>query len=281
MLSHSFCSQQAIDFGTDYRREQVYSVECDGEYKIVLTPNSIIKARALVLATGAMGRPASFKGENTFLGRGVSYCATCDAAFCRDSEVAVVGYSQEAKDELQVLTGFASTVHWIVPGVPHADEEAAQDILALPNVKQWSNTRLLSIEGDDSGVTGIVLKKTGMAESSKDEDDFPANGNEVFLQAEMVFIYVAGSKPVTDFLCDQQIAIKDDGGVKVNEDMETSASGTYAIGDIRNTPFKQVVVAAAEGCMAAMAIHKKLTGRKKVKVDWKHDTPEALLLPKE
>jgi thioredoxin reductase (NADPH) len=61
MLSHSFCSQQAIDFGTDYRREQVYSVECDGEYKIVLTPNSIIKARALVLATGAMGRPASFK----------------------------------------------------------------------------------------------------------------------------------------------------------------------------------------------------------------------------
>ena len=52
-------------------------------------------------------------------------------------------------------------------------------------------------------------------------------------------------------------------------------------GDIRNTPFKQVVVAAAEGCMAAMAIHKKLTGRKKVKVDWKHDTPEALLLPKE
>jgi thioredoxin reductase (NADPH) len=126
--------------------------------------------------------------------------------------VAVVGYSQEAKDELQVLTGFASTVHWIVPGVPHADDESAQDILALPNVKQWSNTRLLSIEGDDSGVRGIVLKKTGMAESSKDEDDFPANGNEVFLQAEMVFIYVAGSKPVTDFLSDQQIAIKDDGG---------------------------------------------------------------------
>ena len=86
--------EQAIQYGTDYRRAQVFVVECQGEYKTVYTPDATFKARALVLATGAMGRPPSFKGEDTYLGQGVSYCATCDGAFYDGEEVAVVGVSQ-------------------------------------------------------------------------------------------------------------------------------------------------------------------------------------------
>ena len=105
--------EQAISFGTEYRRAQVFGIDVSGPQKTVYTPEGTFVGRALVLATGAMGRTASFKGESEFLGRGVSYCATCDGAFYRDRDVAVVGFNQEAIEEAQVLTKFASTVHWV------------------------------------------------------------------------------------------------------------------------------------------------------------------------
>ena len=122
------------------------------------TPDVTIRARALVLATGAMGRPPSFKGEDTFLGKGVSYCATCDGAFYTEREVAVVGINQEAIEEAQFLTKFASTVHWITQTDPKADDAHASELMAMPNVKHWSKTNMVEILGDESGVTGVTLK---------------------------------------------------------------------------------------------------------------------------
>jgi len=252
--------KQAVDYGTDYRRAQVFLVDSQGEYKYVYTPDVTFKARALVLASGAMGRKASFKGEDTYLGRGVSYCATCDGAFYRGAEVAVVGVTQEAVEEAQFLTKFAGTVHWITgkdpTGVPFAD-----DLLACDNVKHWKSSRLLSIDGDDSGVTGVVFKQRDVEEPEQ-------------LAVTGVFVYVAGQLPITDFCQASGLEFNKEGnhesGIKVNEEMATNQPGVYAIGDIRNTPYKQVVVAAADGCIAAMAIDKYLKGRKNVKVDWVH-----------
>ena len=90
---------QCIQYGTDYRRAQVFGVDVNGDWKTVYTPEGTFKGRALVLASGAMGRPASFKGEADFLGKGVSYCATCDGAFYKNREVAVVGVNKEAIEE--------------------------------------------------------------------------------------------------------------------------------------------------------------------------------------
>ena len=91
------------------------------------------------------------------------------------------------------------------------------------------------------------------------------------LKTRGVWIYTAGSQPITDFLDGVDVELKDDGGVQVDYDtMCTSIPGVYAIGDIRNTPYKQVVVAAANGCIAAMSIDKYLKGRKNVRVDWLH-----------
>ena len=98
-----------------------------------------------------------------------------------------------------------------------------------------------------------------------------AKGSPFPLAVEGVFIYVAGSKPITDFLSSDAVAFNSDGGVKVDDEMCTSADGVWAIGDIRNTPFKQVVVAASDGCVAAMSIDRYLKGRKKIKVDWIHE----------
>ena len=259
--------KQAVDYGTDYRRAQVFMIDVEedgpdgvGYTKTVYTPDAIIKARALVLATGAMGRVTPpFPGEEEYLGRGVSYCATCDGAFYQDAEVAVKGVTLEAMEEAMFLTKFASTVHWVTPSKPKAeDDEHVEDLLSQPNVKHWPLTRLNSIVGDVSGVTGIEVQEKGRPHPTT-------------IPCEGAFIYAAGggSKPITDFI-GSKVDFKEDGGVIVNEDMETSLKGVFAIGDIRNTSFKQVVVAAADGCIAAMSIDKYLKGRKSLKVDWIH-----------
>ena len=190
------------------------------------------------------------------MGRGVSYCATCDGAFYRDSEVAVAGNNPEAIEEAQVLTKFAKAVHWITNKAPKADDLHAQSLLAHPNIKHWSRTRLLEIKGGDAGVSGVQIKEKGTTEIQT-------------LPVEGVFVYKSGSKPITDFVGDQ-VAFTPDGGVQVNEFMETSVKGVWAIGDIRNTPFKQAVVAAGDGCVAAMAVDRYLNSRKVVKPDWDH-----------
>ena len=247
---------QAVSFGTTYQRAQVFNIDVAGPFKKVYTPEGTFVGRALVMATGAMGRTASITGEAEFLGRGVSYCATCDAAFYREREVAVVGLNQEAVEEAQVLTKFASTVHWITVKEPLPEDEHAQDLLSLSNVKHWNRTRLMSIQGDEMGVTGVEVKPKGQ-------------DSHQTLAVDGVFVYQSGSKPITDFVGDQ-VAFNPDGGVKVNELMATNVEGVWAVGDIRNTPFKQAVVAAGDGCIAAMSIDRFLNSRKSIKPDWDH-----------
>jgi thioredoxin reductase (NADPH) len=140
--------KQAVDYGTDYRRTQVFMIDIeegddDPHNKLVYTPDGIFKARALVLATGAMGRVSPpFPGEDTYLGQGVSYCATCDGAFYRDSEVAVYGMNLEAMEEATFLTKFASTVHWVTPSAPRPeDDDDARAWRPQPRVGRYVNTR--------------------------------------------------------------------------------------------------------------------------------------------
>jgi len=218
---------QAILYGTEYRQAQVFMIDVedgDGERysKTVYTPEATIKARSLILATGAMGRTAQpFPGEEKYLGQGVSYCATCDGAFYQNSEVAVVGVGLEAMEEAMFLTKFASTVHWITP-VKVREDEHSKDLLACGNVKHWPQTKLLEVEGDVSGVTGVRVQQ----KSSEEPEVIPVEGT---------FIYAAGggSKPITDFI-QNKVAFREDGGVEVNENMERVLRaflplGTFAI----------------------------------------------------
>jgi len=266
--------EQAIQYGTQYFRSQVFMIETETEdelyNKVVYTPDATYKARTLVLATGAMGRKPTFKGEDTFLGSGVSYCATCDGAFYQGSEVVVVGLNQEAIEEAAFLTKFASKVHWITRTKIEATKNqihahAKEFIDEYPDIVQhWDQTRLISINGESDGDSN---SHGGVGSVSLQEQ----TGEEKVIPVEGVFIYEAGSKPITDFIGESNnIEFDKEGGVIVNDEMATSVGGVYGIGDIRNTPFKQVVVAASDGCIAAMAIDRYLKGRKKIRVDWIH-----------
>ena len=247
---------QAINYGAEYKQAQVYGISISDTERIVYTPEGTFIGKTLVLATGAMGRASTLPGENEFLGRGVSYCATCDAAFYKNQEVVVYGSNQEAIDEALVLTKFASTVHWITNNKPNMNSIGIQLLLDSSNVKHWKRTRLTSIEGDENGVTSVKVQLFGQNDAQ-----------EIVVQG--AFVYSTGSLPITDYL-QGLIPINANGGVRINDDMMTDIEGVWAIGDIRNTPFKQAVVACSDGCIAAMAIDKYLNQRKDVRVDWVH-----------
>lgn len=185
-----------------------------------------------------------------------SYCATCDAAFYRNEAVMVYGSNQEAVDEALFLAKFAKTVHWVTSGKPSRSTNRVELLTDLPNVKQWERTKLLSIHGSDAGLNFAKVQST------KDKVTFT-------LDVTGAFLYSTGTLPITDFL-HGLIPLRSDGGVDVDDNMMTSVSGVWAIGDIRNTPFKQAVVACSDGCIAAMSIDKYLNSRTEFRVDWVH-----------
>jgi thioredoxin reductase (NADPH) len=170
--------------------------------------------------------------------------------------VAVYGANQEAIDEALVLIKFASKVHWITKSKPRPSIQGVEMLLNSPNIQWWKRTQLMEIEGDESGVNQIKILEGGKQEPQ-------------ILKTNGVFVYSTGSMPITEYL-QGQIPLNNEGGVQVDENMKTNIDGVWAIGDIRNTPFKQAVVACSDGCIAAMSIDKYLNQRKEIRVDWVH-----------
>jgi len=242
--------KQAIDFGAEYVETQVVGVNLSDETKEAITMNRSYSTKTMIIATGAMGRKPSIKGEGEFLGKGVSYCAICDAAFYRGFKVCVIGNSEEAIKEAGVLTRFAETVYLISPAQKlHVDDHP---VLKEPNIKVLLGYTVTSIEGS------MLVERIKMLDPDK---------KEVELELAGVFVYLHGNKPVIDFLYGT-LKTREDGCILVNNLMETSILGVFAAGDVTCTEVRQVVVAASHGCIAALSAEKYLYKRKKLKMDW-------------
>jgi len=242
--------KQAIDFGAEYIETQIIGVNISDEIKEAITMDRAFSGKTMIIATGSMGRKPSIKGEGEYLGRGVSYCAVCDAAFYRGLKVCVIGNSEEAVKEAGVLSRFAETVYLISP----AQKLHVQDhpVLKQPNVKVLLGYSVTSIEGS------ALVEKIKMRDSEDKETELELAG---------VFIYLHGNKPVVDFLFGA-IETKEDGCIPVSSMMETSIPGVFAAGDVTCTEIRQVVVAASQGCIAALTAERYLYKRKKVRMDW-------------
>ena len=175
--------KQAMEFGAEYVETQVVGVNVADEIKEAITMDRAYSGKTMIIATGSMGRKPGIKGEGEFLGRGVSYCAICDAAFYRGLKVCVIGNSEEAVKEAGVLTRFAETVYLISPTRKlHVEDHPA---FSEPNLKIMSGYTVTSIEGSD------LVEKIKMLDTDK---------KEVELQIEGVFVYLHGNKPIVDFL---------------------------------------------------------------------------------
>jgi thioredoxin reductase (NADPH) len=242
--------KQAIGFGAEYLKTQVVSVNLSDEIKEAITMDSTYSGKTIIIATGAMGRKPSIKGEGEYLGKGVSYCAVCDASFYRGLKVCVIGNSEEAIKEAGVLTRFAETVYLISPTEKlHIDD---YPILKEAKIKVLLGYTVTSIEGS------VMVERIKMLDPDKKESELELAG---------VFVYLHGNKPLVDFLYGE-LKIGEDGCIPVNTLMETSISGVFAAGDVTCTEVRQVVVAASNGCIAALSAEKYLYKRKKLRMDW-------------
>ncbi len=244
---------QAEHFGADFVQDKVRSTDLHGDVKEAYGGKGNYRGRTVIIATGSMGRTNTVPGEERLIGRGVSYCATCDGAFFRDQEVAVAGNNDEAAEEALFLTRFASRVHVLVPTSQfRASPDLTDEVRQHLGVQIHPGIRLREVVGDQQ-VEGVRL--------------VTQEGEERTLPVAGVFIYLQGGRPITDFLGDQ-LPVTESGCLMADRAMQTSISGVFAVGDVLCTHLKQTVVSAAEGAIGAMSVERYLSGRENLRPDW-------------
>jgi thioredoxin reductase (NADPH) len=244
---------QAKGFGARFAQDRVLTTDLRGQIKEVRGGEGVYRGRAVIIATGSMGRTRTVPGEERLVGRGVSYCATCDGAFFRDQAVAVAGNHDEAVEEALFLTRFAHAVHLLVQtSEVKASPELTDEVSRHPNVTIHRMARLREVLGERQ-VEGVLVSSP-----DSEERTIPVSG---------VFIYLQGGEPITDFL-DGQVATTESGCIEVDATMQTDIQGVFAVGDVLCKHLKQTVIAAGEGAMAAMAVERYLSGRDRLRPDW-------------
>ncbi|MBF0516135.1 MAG: FAD-dependent oxidoreductase [Nitrospirae bacterium] len=242
---------QAVAFGASYVETQVIGVNIESEPKEIYTMDKTYYGKTVIIATGSMGRKPGIDGEKELLGKGVSYCAICDAAFYRDKNVCVIGDSEEAVKEADLLTRFTPKVTLIAQSnkLKTGDNHMLDD----NKINVLHNRRVTQIRGTDCVESVVVLDH-----ETKEETLLPMDG---------VFVYLHGNRPVVDYL-NFSVDISDEECVMTNRMMETNIAGVFAAGDVSCTEVRQVVIAAANGCVAALSAEKYINHRKKRKMAW-------------
>ncbi len=231
-------AEQALEMGAEVVREEVARIESEGDiYVICGAKGGTWRARSVILAPGCEPRKLGIAGEEEFTGKGVSYCATCDAELYEETSVLVIGSGDSAVEEAVYLSRFADEVIMAVvhdEGVLDCNRSMAEEAFANKKLKWLWNRVVVSIDGDDF-VTGVTVKhlKTGELET---------------VNCDGVFMFV-GTVPQTKFL--EGFVDLDRGFIVHNEQMETSRTRVYAAGDSAVTVLRQVVTAASDGAKAA------------------------------
>lgn len=237
---------QAVSFGAKMVSDTIESVDFSGKVKVLKGEKEDYQAKSVVIATGAVPRPIGCPGERELVGRGVSYCATCDGAFFEDLEVYVMGGGDTAVEEAMYLTKFARKVT-----IVHRREElrAAKSI----QEKAFKNDKIEFIW--DSAIS--ELKGDGLLESIKIKNLKTGEETEIFADEDDgtfgVFPFI-GYLPATK-LFDGIIDIEG-GYIKTDENMKTNIEGIFAAGDVRVKSLRQVVTATADGAIAAIQAEK-------------------------
>ncbi|MGN0071009.1 MAG: thioredoxin-disulfide reductase [Atopobiaceae bacterium] len=242
-------TKQAAKFGCERVSDTVKEVELDADPKKIVCAEGEYFGKTVILATGASHRSIGCENEEKFVGRGISFCATCDADFFRDLEVYVVGGGDAAVEEAMYLTGFARKVTII-----HRRDQlrAAQSIQdkAFKNPKLhflW-NSVVTKVDGDGV-LQEITVKntKTGELTTIKADEDDGMFGLFGFI----------GMIPATSLFAGQ-VDMDDRGYILTDDDMHTNIPGVFAAGDLRKKSLRQVITAAADGAIAAMQAYKYL-----------------------
>ena len=228
---------QAERFGAQTKYQQVLKVDLNAQPKIVKTAKGEYLAKTVILATGAKPRPLGLPGETELIGKGVGYCAACDGMFYKGKTVVVVGGGNTAAGDALLLSRVAEKVILVHRRDSlRATKVYRQALLDAPNVQILWNSKVTALHGEDklSGVTVEDLQ----------------SGKQVHIDCQGMFVSI-GRLP-NSALVQGQLALDEQRYILTDSVTRTAIAGVFAVGDVRNTPLRQVVTAVADG---ALAVH--------------------------
>ncbi len=232
------------EFGLEVSTGEVQGLVDQGEVKAVTVDGKEVLARSVIITTGAEPAKLGVPGEQQFVGRGVSYCATCDGAFFRNATIAIVGGGDTAAEEALFLTRFASKVYLIHRRDQLRATKILQDrVFANDKIEPLWNSQITEVEGDNTGLKSILLKDrvTGATRS---------------LDLEGLFVAI-GVIPKAHFLA-EVLELDADGYILTDAECCTSIPGVFAAGDVRKKILKQIATAVGDGAVAAIMAEKYL-----------------------
>lgn len=247
-LSDKFL-QHAKAYGLETIQQEVTAVEPGVDFhEVRLADGRRLGAHAIILAAGGSARQLGVPGENDNFGKGVSYCATCDGFFFRDKVVVVVGGGDTALEDALYLSKITRHVYLVHRRDAFRGSRILQQrVLADCGIEVLWNTVVTDIKADDHGVCAVSLKDTRTSETRQ-------------LATDGVFIFVGFSPNST--LVPAGVTRNANGYVVTDEKCETSIPGIFAVGDLRQKYANQIVIAAADGCIAALAAARYLEMKK-------------------
>ena len=224
---------QAKALNAEFVMQEVVSCELDAEIKTVKTYKQTYQSKAVIIATGAYSKPLDVDNEKNYLGRGLSYCATCDGNFFKDKKVAIVSSGANGIDDIVYLANLASELKVIfTQNAPNFDTSGFK-----AKVDIFDNSKITKIGGEP------VLSKINIQNKQ--------SGLELELNIDGLFVNL-GKKPYTD--CFEGLKLNDGGYIVTDQNMRTNIKNVYAVGDVRNTPLKQIVTACGDGAVAVSTI---------------------------
>lgn len=242
--------EHADKFGVQkFPMQEIESLDLKSTPKVIVTKEAEFKAKTVIIACGAQPMKLGVPGEAEFVGRGVSYCAVCDGAFYKDKVVAVVGGGNAAVEEAMYLTKFANKVYVI-----HRRNELRAD--KIVQERAFKNEKIEFIwDSVVNEIKGEDLVHTAVLENVK-------SGERSNLQINGVFPYI-GMVPNVEGISGQ-VEQDASGFIVTDATMKTSVDGVFAVGDVRKTPLRQVITAAADGAVGAVYAVKYLESLKDV-----------------
>jgi thioredoxin reductase (NADPH) len=232
--------RHAESFGLNIVREEVAEIKTGSDlHSVRLAGGARFRTMALILAAGGSVRKLRVPGEAEYLGSGVSYCATCDGFFFRNKTVVVVGGGDSAVEEALYLTKITKKVYLVHRRNALRASKILEDrLMADPKIEVIWNTVITEIKGDDGTVNAVSFENTGSGEKGQ-------------LQTDGVFIYI-GYEP-NNQLIPPEVRMNEQGFVITDDRCATNVPGIFAVGDLRQKFANQIVIAAADGCIAALA----------------------------
>ena len=238
--------QHASMFGAEFKSEAVREIiDADKDVKIVKTRRNSYETKTIIFATGANPRKLGASGEDKFYGMGVSYCATCDGAFFKSQDTAVVGGGNVAFEDALYLARFCKSVTLIhrrntFRAVSSLVTKAKQN----PKIKIITDTIVNQINGDTT-VSNIIIENVKTKEQSK---------------LDISGLFVAVGRIPNSNLAGQYINLNQQGFIMTDRNMYTNVRGIFAAGDVRDTPLRQIVTAASDGAIAATSAINYING---------------------